>query len=344
MESSEELMLLLELNGFDVKKFKLKKQLEYEKTGNLDLYKQKKYADLIVCHYSFKQDCDYFYRNPLTYQSTWGKDVVSLDQFYISHPYLEGTMTLKEFLELKNFNEINRESILYDVLDTWVEEYRQATITQMENLREMVRLLPKKSRKFKKPSKITFIVSILLAVNLMFLFKSPETLKPTFLVFLTFWTALIDNYVQLLYDLPWYSFFGNIVIILMVGYAVLNNFISRYIKDVRSEKNRNAEQIFDKWEHNMKDARLKQAGILEDYVDLVTKNPQNSKLELKTLVGPSVLLTKFKSYVLMIERRYDWMTKYYKKMFRVLRIEYLVALLSFIVFFLIGFGKIKGWI
>jgi len=30
MKSSEELMLLLELNGYDVKKFKLRKQLEYE--------------------------------------------------------------------------------------------------------------------------------------------------------------------------------------------------------------------------------------------------------------------------------------------------------------------------
>ena len=34
MKPSEELMLLLELNGFDVLKFKLKKQLEFEKTGN----------------------------------------------------------------------------------------------------------------------------------------------------------------------------------------------------------------------------------------------------------------------------------------------------------------------
>ena len=344
MESSEELMLLLELNGFDIKKFKLKKQLEYEKTGNLDLYKHKKYADLILCHYSFKEDSDFFHRNPLTYQDSWDNSVYSIDQFYISHPDLEESITLKQFLELKNFNQINRESILYDVLDNWVEEYREASITQMENLREMVKLLPKKSKKYKKASKITFIISILLAVIVMFLFKSPETLKPTFLGFLNFWTVLVDDYVQLLYDVPWYSFLGNLVIVLMIGYAVLNNFISRYIKDVRSEKNKRAEQTFDKWEQNMKDARLKQAGILEDYVDLVTKKPKKSELELKTLIGPSILLDKFKSYVLMIEGRYDWMTKYYKTLFKFLRIEYIVGILVYITFFLVGFAMIRGWI
>ena len=150
VKSSEELMLLLELNGFDIKKFKLKKQLEYENTGNLQLYKHKKYADLIVCHYSFDEDYDYFHRNPLTYQDSWDKAVNSIDQFYIKHPDLEKEMTLNEFLNLKKFNAINRESILYDVLDNWVEEYREASITQMENLREMVKLLPKKSRKYKK--------------------------------------------------------------------------------------------------------------------------------------------------------------------------------------------------
>jgi hypothetical protein len=344
MKASEELMVLLELNGFDIKKFKLKKQLEYEKTGNLDLYRHKKYADLLVCHYQFEEDKDYFHRNPLTYQENWGNDVKSLDQFYITHPDLDEEMTLKQFLEIKKFNEINREAILYDVLDGWVEEYREASITQMENLREMIKLLPKKSKKYKKPSKITFIISILLALIIMLLYKAPDTLKPTFLGFLNFWSDLVDQYVQLLFDYPWYSFLGLTAIFLMILYAVLNNFISRYIREVRSEKNKHAEQTFDKWEQDMKDVRLKQAGILEDYADLVIKKPKKSELELKQLIGPALLLDKFKAYVQMVERRYDFMTKYYSLIFRLLRIEYLVAFLVFIAFFLVGFARIRGWI
>ena len=345
MKSSEELMLLLELNGFDIKKFKLKKQLEYEKTGNLELYKHKKYTDLVISHYSFEKDSDYFHRNPLTYKEDWGSEVYSIDQFFVSHPDLEKEMTLKEFLNLKKFNEINRESILYDVLDSWVEEYREASITQMENLREMVKLLPKKNKRYKKPSKLTFFISILLALLLMFLYKSPDALKPNFLAgIFSFWITLVDDYVQLLYDVPWYSFFGIVAIFLMIGYAVLNNFITRYIRDVRSEKNKHAERTFDKWEQDMRDSRLKQAGILEDYVDLVTKKPKKSELGLKQLVGPSILLDKFKDYVQMIERRYDWMTKYYSRMFKYLRLEYLLASIVYLSFFLVGFAMIRGWI
>ena len=344
MKASEELMVLLELNGFDIKKFKLKKQLEYEKTGNLDLYRHKKYADLLVCHYQFEEDKDFFHRNPLTYKENWDKEVKSIDQFYVKHPDLEKEMTLKEFLQLKKFNEINREAIIYDVMDAWVEEYREASITQMENLREMVKLLPKKSRKYKKPSKLTFIISILLALIIMLLYKAPDTLKPTFLGFLNFWNELVDQYIQLLFDYPWYSFLGLTAIFLMVLYAVLNNFITRYIRDVRSEKNKHAEQTFDKWENDMKDSRLKQAGILEDYVDLVIKKPKKSELELKQLIGPGILLDKFKAYVSMVERRYDWMTKYYSLFFKLLRLEYVVAILVYIAFFLVGFALTRGWI
>ena len=131
-------MCLLELNGFDITKYKLKKQLEYEKTGNTQLYRYKKYADLLVSHYSFKDNTDYFHRNPLTYKPDWGKEVQSIDQFYVTHPEFDSEMTLKEFFELDTFNEVTRESILYDILDGWVEEYRESSITQMENLKEMI--------------------------------------------------------------------------------------------------------------------------------------------------------------------------------------------------------------
>ncbi len=92
----------------------------------------------------------------------------------------------------------------------------------------------------------------------------------------------------------------------------------------------------------MKDLRLKQAGILEDYVDLVIKKPKQSALDLIQLIGPSILLTKFKDYVKMIERRYDWMTKYYSKIFKLLRLEYLVAILFYIAFFVVGFFLIRS--
>ncbi len=341
MKPSEELMLLLELNGFDITKFKLKKQLEYEQNGNLELYKHKKYADLVLAHYDFKPNEDYAHRNPLTYRTSWGESVSSLDQYIVNHPDFENEMTLKEFLQLDEFNDINRESILYDVLDKWVEEYREASITQMENLRTMIKLLPRKRKKYKKPSKILFLFSVIFALVAIMLYKSPESLTPSFFSFLG---TYIDGYVQLLFDVPWYSLFGLFVIFLLLLYAVLNNFVSRYIRDVRSEKNKHAERTFDKWEQDMKDQRLKQAGILEDYVDAVVKKPDNSELDVKLLVSPEVLMQKFKDYVMMIERRYDRMTKYYKRFMLYLRLLYVFSVFMLLVFYGVGFALQQGWI
>jgi len=341
MKPSEELMLLLELNGFDVLKFKLKKQLEFEKTGNMDLYRHKKLQNLIISHYSYEEDSDYLHRNPLTYRPSWGSEIQSIDQFYVKHPDLEGDITLQEFLLIDKFDEINRESILYDILDSWVEEYREASITQMENLRQMIQLLPKKNRKYKKPSRIFFLFSILFALGLMFLFKSPEALSPSFFSFLG---NFIDDYVELLYEYWWYSLLGNVAIYMFVIFAVLNSFFRRYMKDIRSEKSKHAQKTFDKWDQDMKDVRLKQAGILEDYVDVVVKHPTKSTLDIAKVIKPEILMDKFKAYVLMIERKYDVMTKYYKTFRLVLRLIYVFAVLVALIFLGVGFALSRGWI
>ncbi|MCK5761310.1 MAG: hypothetical protein KAH16_00275 [Candidatus Izimaplasma sp.] len=341
MKPSEELMLLLELNNFDILKYKLKKQLEYEVSGNLDLYRHKKYADLVVSYYLFKENEDFLHRNPLTYRTDWAKGINSIDQFIFTHPDLDGETTLKDFLALKDFNKINRESILYDILDDWVEEYRDASITQMENLREMIKLLPKKSRKYRKPSKGTFLLAVTLALFTILIFKNPTILQPAYIDFIS---NLIGNYNQLLYSIPWYSLFGVTSILLLVTYAVLNNALSRFIKDVRSEKNKHTERTFDKWEEDMKNSRLKQSGILEDYVDLVIKKPSKSFLDLKTLIGPEILMNKFKSYVRMIEGKFDWMTKHYEKLMKALRILFTIALIFDIAYYVVGFALIRGWI
>lgn len=341
MKPGEELMLLLELNGFDIKKYKLKKQLEYEKTGNMDLYKHKKYADLVVSHYQFEDNLNYLHRNPLNYKEDWGEEIKSIDQFYFNHPELDEPMTLRDFLHLEKFNAVQRESIIYDILDAWVEEYRESSITQMENLREMIKLLPKKSRKYRKPSKIAFLMMVLMALTLILIYKNPTMIQPSFLAFVT---NLVNTINTLLYESAWYSLFGLFVIVVIVAYAVINNAFGRLIKDIRKEKNKRAERTFDKWENDMKSVRLKQSGILEDYVDKVIQNPNKSELLLTELRGPELLMDKFKAYVQMIERRYDRMTKYYKKYMFYLRLLFLLSFLLFFTFFGVGYAIFRGWI
>lgn len=341
MKPSEELMLLLELNKFDVLKFKLKKQLEFEQSGNEQLYRNKKLADLLISNYTYVDDQDYLHRNPLMYKEHWGKEGISIDQFYVKHPDLEDNVTLQDVLLSNEFDDVHKESILYDILDGWVEDYRESSIVRMENLREMVRLMPKKSKKYKKPSRLAFFMALIFALVLMFVYMSPSTLSIPIFPFIG---NLINNFVPYLYDVWWYAILGNIAIYMLIFYVVANSFFRRYMKDIRSEKNKHAEKTFDKWDQDMKNKRLEQAGVLEDYVNLVIKKPKKSQLDVSTLTAPELLMDKLKNYVMMIERKYDMMTKYYKTYRRILRLWFVLSILCTAAFYLVGFALVRGWI
>jgi hypothetical protein len=338
---SEELMILLELNGYDVTKFKLKKQLEYEQSGYFDLYKNKTLHDLVVDYYTYQDDQDHLSRNPLMYREDWDASIKSLDQFYVSHPDILEGVTLKHVLLTEEFSPVHKESIIYDILDGWVEEYRESSIVRMENLREMVSRMPKKTKKYKKPSLFAFLLSVLLSLLLMFTYMSPDTLSLPIVSIIGNWLA---SFVPYLYDYPWFSFFGNVAIYMLIIYAIANSLFRRYIKDIRGEKNKHADKTFQKWNNDMKKIRLEQAGLLEDYIAKVLKKPQKSFFDVTTLMAPENLMEKLKSYVMMVERKYDFMTKYYKTFRLILRAWFAVSLVFYAAFLGLGFALVWGWI
>ena len=340
MTHGEELMLLLELNGYDVEKYRLKKQLEFEKTGNLELYKQKKLSDLFISHYTFHDDENYLYRNPLTYRKDWNLEIQSLDEFHVKHPDIEKDMTLKEFIMDTKFNDIGKESILYDILDKWVEEYRDASVTEMANLRRMITLMPKKIKKQKKPSKILFLFSIIMALLIIFVYQSPASLQ---LAVFPFITPIIEGIVAQLYEVNWYSFLGVFTIFILILYAVTNSFFSRFIKDVRGEKNKNADRTFKKWEKDMEKKRIEQSGILEDYVEKAMQNHELTFLDINSLTGPRDLMQRLKDYVRSVEARYDNMTKNHRRFMRYMLLAYILGFLGFVAFFMIGYALSRGW-
>ena len=341
MTSGEELMLLLELNGYDINKYKLKKQLEFEKTGNNDLYQHKKFASLIVSHYNYVENKDIFRRNPLRYNETWSADPISLDDFIVTHHDLQGEVTLKEFLKMDSIGEVSRESILYDIFDKWVEDYRESSIIQMENLREMIKFLPKKNNKYRKPSRIAFLFTLFLTLSLILIYKNPAFLQPKLFPFIGDSANQMHN---LLFDSNLFSLLGVLSILSLATYAVLSNLTTKLIKDARLSKSKRTLEIFDKWDRNVKDLRIDQSGYLEDYVDQVMQNKENSYMDLVKLGKPEILLSKFKDYVRLVEGRFDWTKKNYSKMSKLLRYIFIGATLFNILFYVMGFAMTKGLI
>lgn len=339
MRPSEKLMLLFELNGYDITQFKLKKQLEYEKTGNNDLFKHSSYADLIVSHYKFEEYQDYLHRNPLMYNDAWGSEINSIDQFYFQHPELYSEMTIEGLSEIESMDKSKREAIVTDAIEGWTEEYKVSSTLQMEHLKQLVQMLPKKSKAYKRPGKLSIYVFILVLLFWAFLYRSPGVLKPTFL---TATHGFVDNFNQLLYDYDLFSLAGFVTILVTAFYIVFNNALSRYIRDVSSANNRNAKKLFKKWGRDLANARKIQEKALKGYASSAAKG--KTKLDLKSLAAPEKRLNKYKWYVAMVNRRYDWMTKHYKTMMRWLRRVLLLAILMNIGFIVFGSGLLGGWI
>jgi hypothetical protein len=76
----------------------------------------------------------------------------------------------------------------------------------------------------------------------------------------------------------------------------------------------------------------------------LSKKPKKSKLEIISIIGPELLMDKFKDYVQMIERKYDFMTKYYGTFMKVIRIVFVVSVLLLLAFLGVGFALTRGWI
>ncbi len=340
MKPSEELMLFLELNGFDLLKYRLKKQLEFEEENKLSKYKYKSIEELLLDYYSDHEKEDLLKQNPLKYKDSYPKEIKSLDQFYVSHLDLERSVPLKEFLEDDQFNDIQKESILYDIFDKWIDEYRESSTVHMENLKNMIKLLPKKSKRYKVPSRFAMILVILMMLFVGLVYKSPDTLKSA--LFANLYYVARDFNLALYYS-NWFSFVGMITFLVQTVTMVAYFFVGSYIRDVRSEKNKNALKMFDKWLTKIQNIRLNQSGYLEDYVDQVlNKKEKGTFFDITKLGGPETQLNKYKYYVLDVERKFDLMTKYYDKVKGWLRLLFLASIFMTIVFIIVGLSVAQG--
>jgi hypothetical protein len=365
MRPSEELMLLLELNGFDILKYRLKKQLEFAQEHPLKNTSVKTFKQLLIDHTKVKKSEDFTLKNPLSFSDAFPAEITSLDQFVVNHSDFVKPMTIKSFAQESIFNDIQKESILYDILDQYVDEYREYTVGQMEVIKELMRdiskrrvpffvtIIPflglfnrlglfkkasqyKRNTKYKKsyrtPSFLAFLLMIIAFLILGLTYHSPETLNLG--IFGGLYTYINDaNLLKNIF--PLYNAFGFFTMLIVSISLVYHFVISRFIKDAREEKDKTLMASFDKWNKHIENERLKQAGLLEDYVDQVLQNQDNTFYEMDKLKGPQALLNKFELYVMNKEKKFDWMSKNYNTLLLWSRRSFILTIATTILFLLL---------
>lgn len=341
MRPSEKLILMLELNNYDIDNLFLKKQVESEKSGNMDLHKYNKYSDLIVCNYLYEENMDYTSRNPMSYRVGSWDDIESLDQLVIKHPDVGKQLTIKEFLSIEIFSVTEKRNILSDVTHTWLDEYREARSNSLKNIQELFFITTKVNIKYRKPSKVVFIILFILALFNTILFVRPQILQNQ--IFSSF-SNFINSWSQLLHDTPIYSGFAVFTLLLFILYAYQNYTLLSKIRGVMIEKTSNVVRKIYNWDIEMKKVMAKNDKLLEKYVSKVLKKPERSRLEIKKLNGFEILLDKYRLYVQKVERKYYWMNKNYIKKVKYYRVTYISFILIELAFISLAFAIIRGLI
>jgi hypothetical protein len=341
MRPSEKLVLMLELNNFNIDSLLLKKRIDSELSGNVELHLCNTYSDLIISNYLYEENTDYTTINPLTYRVDSSKEVDSLDQLVIKHPDVGKRLTIKEFLSIEIFSEAEKRNILNDVIHTWLNEYKEARSKSISDLNELFFIITGENSGYRKPSKIAFILGFIFALFNVVLFVNHGTLQ---LGFLSSLSNYIEEWSLLLNESLIFSVFGVFTILLFLLYAFQNYVLSTKINGVMREKTSKAIKKIYKWDNDMNKVMSKKTKTLEKYVNLVIKKPDKSNFEMKKLNTYELILEKNRSYVKKVERKHDWMNKNYVKRMKYLQLTYIGFVLLDLAFIGLAFAIIRGLI
>ncbi len=341
MKPSEKLILMLELNNYNIDSLFLKKQIDSEKTGNIELHNSNNFSDLIICNYLFEEDKDYTSRNPLSYRVGTSEEVDSLDQFVIKHPDVGKQLSIKDFLSIEIFSDTEKRNILTDVIHKWLDEYKEARSVSSKNLQELFFNITGDNSKYRKPSKIIFIIGFVFAIFTTILIVRPQALQHD--IFSSF-SNFVDDWSQLLHDTFLYSVFGVFTILLFILYACQYYAVLYRIRGIMKEKTSKVIRRIYKRDTEMNKTISKQSRVLEKYVDLVIKKPERSKLQIKKLNSLETLLNKYRVYVKKVERKYYLMIKNHSKKMKRLRATYISYILLNLAFIGFAYVIIRGLI
>ena len=341
MKPSEKLIIMLDLNNYNIDNLFLKKQIESEKSGNLGLHKCNDYSDLIICNYLYEENMEYTNRNPLTYRTGSWDEVESLDQLVITHPEVGKKLTIKDFLSIEIFSDTEKKNILNDVINRWLDEYKEARSESLKNIQESFFIITGENNEIRKPSRIVLVIGLLFTLFNTILFIQPQVLQ---IKLFSSFSNFVEGWSELLHDSLIYSVFGVFIILLFILYALQYFALLNRIRGVVREETSNTIKSIYKWDVDVKKIMSKQSKLLKKYVNLVLKKPGKSRFEMKKLIGLEVLLDKYRLYVKKVEKKYYWMINFYSKRIKRLRVTYISFILLNLIFIGLAFAIIRGLI
>lgn len=331
MTSGEELMIFLEMNGYDITKYKIKKQLTCFRTGNISLMHKQTLEDFLLSYYNTK-DLDVLLTNPLIYLDLWknlkrDKDKVDIFDFHITHPRIEEETTLQGFMDDATIKEDIKNRILKEVVKQWVKEYKEYLDATTKNINTWTEVMMKDIEYFRVPTIYKTIgISLVFAV-LLITYLSP--------------ISSLNFYRQALVDHIWFNVFYIVPFLLSVMYIVRTDLFRKKVKDVKStwhSKNLKIEQSIDK---TLEKFDFEFESLIQNDEIINRRQVQKKLSKINTIKD---YLNKLYKQVFSLEKDYNKVLNKYEFRLHFKDVFFYIIISLSVIYLLMGFVLSKGWI
>jgi hypothetical protein len=331
LNKADELMVFLEMNGYDVSKYCYKKQLFDNDFGNLSAVDGNTLEEVLISLKDTK-DNDLLNSNPLVYLSLWEKtkrkeETIELGDFYINNPRITERMTLQELIDNPTIKEDIKIHVIQDQLLKWNHEYKKFVKRTIYIANEWMELMTREVEYFKMPSIINIILSILGFFIILF------TINPVVFDFSVYNDAFMNS--------GFFLFFVFFLILLFGNVIYSNDQFRRILKQVKYKDYKVFQSKKDKTLNRLNE-------VLVDYDEIIYRDSLISKKDFfkrfKVILTINQFLSNTKKELLDFENKYIFIIrKYHKKMDKILFYRYLI-IINILIYLVLGFLLGKGLI
>jgi hypothetical protein len=331
MTAGEELMVFLEMNGYNIAKYKKKQQLSKFKTGNISLMHKKTLEDFLLTYYQ-SENSEVLHINPLIYIDLWQKhkiekEKVEIFDFYIIHPRIEADITLQSFIDDATIKEEIKRRILNEVIDKWVQDYKEYSKAIVSNINEWADEMIEDVEYYRIPT----------------LFKTIGISVVFIILFLTYFSKItfFNMYQQEIMKTVWFNIYFIAIFTIAAIYIVKTDLFRKRVKNVKTSwkkqivrQERKIDKQLDKFTFVFEDL------IVND--ELIKRRKVLKKLSSVETVNKGIL--RLKSCIFNFEKGFNKVLCNYETSLHFKDVSFFLILALFIVYMIMGFTLSKGWI
>lgn len=330
MTSGEELMVFLEMNGYNITKYKLKKQLSQVKRGQISLMNKNSLQEFLLEYYN-SEDVSILHTNPLIYLELWNKqkiekEKVNIFDFFIEHPRIESVMTLQSFIDDATIKEEIKRRILNEIINKWVRDYKEYTKAIVDNTNEWADAMMKDVEYYRIPTMYKTI-----GIALVFI-----------ILFLSYFSNLsfFKIYHQAIVQTQWFNVYFIIVFVLAAVYVIRTDLFRKKVKNVKVTWKKHIVKQENKIDKQLDKFAFEFENLIEND-ELISRRKVLKNFTLVESINTKI--KALKKHIFNYEKSFNNVLCKYESRLHSKDVSFFTIFFIFVIYLMLGFVLSKGW-